>query len=334
MLEVGTIGSGIIVDRMIDAIKQVNGIRLNAVYSRNEERAMEFAKSHEADRFFWDLDQFLSDPDLDVIYIASPNSLHYEQAKKALEHKKHILLEKPFCSTKEQAKELFEIARKNGVMIMEAITNIHTPNYQAVKSHLKEIGSIKIVQCNFSQYSSRYDQYKRKEVTNAFDPKMDGGALMDINYYNLHFVVGLFGMPKALHYFMNQGFNGIDTSGILVLEYPEFTAVCVGAKDSSSPNCVYIQGEEGTVRIDQASSGVCEHVDLLLPKGDMIGKKNSGNQGQEIGIDQGFHMYYELSDFVDMIEKNDQNAYSAYEDQTLKVMKLVDEAKKQRKIER
>lgn len=82
MLEVGTIGSGIIVDRMIDAIKQVNGIRLNAVYSRNEERAMEFAKSHEADRFFWDLDQFISDPDLDVIYIASPNSLHYEQAKK------------------------------------------------------------------------------------------------------------------------------------------------------------------------------------------------------------------------------------------------------------
>ena len=72
MLEVGTIGSGIIVDRMIDAIKQVNGIRLNAVYSRNEERAMEFAKSHEADRFFWDLDQFLSDPDCLLYTSPSP----------------------------------------------------------------------------------------------------------------------------------------------------------------------------------------------------------------------------------------------------------------------
>lgn len=332
MINIATIGSGVIVDRMIDAIKQVNGTNLYAVYSRTEERAKEFAEKHEADTYYWDLDSMLQDKNVDVVYIASPNSLHFDQAKKALNAKKHVLLEKPFCASKHEAETLFALAEKNNVFIMEAITNVHTPNFQAIKDHLKDIGEIKLVQCNFSQYSSRYDQYRDHKVTNAFDLKFEGGALMDINVYNLHFMTGLFGMPQTLHYFMNIGYNGIDTSGVIIMEYPNFVAVCTGAKDSSSPYSVYIQGEDGTLRIDQASSGVCEHVDLLLPKGDTIGKKDRSEHTKEIGIDQGFHMYYELSDFVDMVNTGDVSRYKEWKDQTLMVMALLDEAKKQRNL--
>ena len=187
-----------------------------------------------------------------------------------------------------------------------------------------------MVQCNFSQYSSRYELFKQKKQTNIFDPKFDGGALMDINVYNLHFVTGLFGMPDTLHYYGNKGYNGIDTSGVILMEYPGFIAICTGAKDSSSPYCVYIQGDRATIRVDRASSGVCEHVDLLLPKGDTIGRKDRAEITKEIGIDQGFHMFYELSDFVRMIEHDDFEQYDQYKKQTLMVMELLDEAKKQR----
>lgn len=329
-MKIATIGSGIIVDRMIDAVSQVNGIELYGVYSRTEERAQEFAKAHGAQTYFWDLDTMLQDEKVDVVYIASPNSLHYEQAKKALEAGKHVLLEKPFCSTKKEAEALFALAEENGVMLMEAITNVHTPNYKAVKEHLPDTGEIKMVQCNFSQYSSRYELFKQKKQTNIFDPKFDGGALMDINVYNLHFVTGLFGMPDTLHYYGNKGYNGIDTSGVILMEYPGFIAICTGAKDSSSPYCVYIQGDRATIRVDRASSGVCEHVDLLLPKGDTIGRKDRAEITKEIGIDQGFHMFYELSDFVRMIEHDDFEQYDQYKKQTLMVMALLDEAKKQR----
>ena len=332
MINIATIGSGVIVDRMIDAIAQVNGVNLYAVYSRTEEKANAFAAKHKADKAYWDLDEMLQDPAVDVVYVASPNSLHFSQAKRALAAGKHVLLEKPFCATKEQAEELFALAEQHGVFLMEAITNVHTPNFKAVQAHLPAIGNVKLVQCNFSQYSSRYDKYKNRQVTNAFDLKFEGGALMDINVYNLHFMVGLFGCPDSLHYFMNIGYNGIDTSGVLVLEYPEFVAVCTGAKDSSSPYSVYIQGDEGTIRVDRASSGVCEHVDLLLPKGDSIGKTERGETTKEIGIDQGFHMFYELSDFEAMIRRRDTQSYEANKAQTLKVMVLLDEAKRQRNL--
>ena len=101
MINIATIGSGVIVDRMIDAIAQVNGVNLYAVYSRTEEKANAFAAKHKADKAYWDLDEMLQDPAVDVVYVASPNSLHFSQAKRALAAGKHVLLEKPFCATKE-----------------------------------------------------------------------------------------------------------------------------------------------------------------------------------------------------------------------------------------
>ena len=84
-------------------------------------------------------------------------------------------------------------------------------------------------------------------MTPTFDKACGGGALMDLNVYNIHFVVGLFSMPKKVQYYPNLAENGVDTSGILVMEYPDFQAVCTAAKDSSSDPFVIIQGEEGTI---------------------------------------------------------------------------------------
>ena len=241
MMNVATIGSGVIVDRMIEAMRMDGRYNLYCVYSRTEERAKEFAEKHGVCTHYTDMEEMLNDENVDIVYVASPNSLHYPQCKMALEHKKHVINEKPFTPTLKECNDLFEIAQKNGVYIFEAITNIHLPNYKIIKDNLLKCGEIKMVQCNFSQYSSKYQKYKDHIHTNAFDPAFNGGALMDINVYNLHFVTGIFGKPDDIHYFKNTGYNGIDTSGIVIMQYPDFIATCTGAKDCSSPYTVYLQ---------------------------------------------------------------------------------------------
>ena len=329
MIRVATIGSGVIVDRMIQAIQSTNDMCVQAVYSRTMQKAQEFALKHHVETFYDDLDAMLADSQINTVYVASPNSLHYEQSKKALLAGKHVICEKPFCSRLAQAKELFALAEEKGVFIFEAITNIHTPNFKIIQDSLSRCGQVKMVQCNFSQFSSKYLDYKAHKQRNVFDLAFDGGALTDINVYNLHFVTGLFGMPTSCEYIANVGYNGIDTSGIVILKYEDMIAVCVGAKDCSSPNCAYIQGDEGTIRMDRASIGVCSHVDFIPPKGDGIGKKDA-NMFEELGIEQEFHMNYECEDFVSAIVNKEYDRYEQWKQQTLMVVSLLEECKKQR----
>ena len=160
-----------------------------------------------------------------------------------------MILEKPFCSTLAEAEELVRLAEEKGLYLFEAVTLFYQPNYALVRKALSSIGRIRLVISNYSQYSSRYDAYREKKVTPAFDPALSGGCLFDINIYNLNFVIGLFGVPKDIRYAANLGFNGIDTSGIAELRYEDFQAVCIGAKDSECRSSVIIQGENGSIYV-------------------------------------------------------------------------------------
>ena len=105
---------------------------------------------------------------------------------------------------------------------------------------------MKLVQCNFSQYSSRYDAFCAGETPVSFDPECAGGALMDLNVYNISYIVGLFGEPNQVHYLPNME-RGIDTSGILTMEYNSFKAVSMAAKDCGAPARYIIQGTKGYI---------------------------------------------------------------------------------------
>ena len=187
------------------------------------------------------------DQSFDTVYIGLTNVLHYQYAKDAILVGKHVIVEKPFTVTVAEAKELQVLAVKHECMLFEAILSRYSKNYEHLKDELPKIGNIKLIQANFSKYSSRYDEFRKGIVTPTFDKAHAGGALMDLNVYNIHFVVGLFGMPKNVQYYPNLAENGVDTSGILMMEYPNFQAVCTAAKDSTSDPFVIIQGEEGTI---------------------------------------------------------------------------------------
>ena len=253
MINVGIIGSGFIVPHFIDAVKAVKGYHITAISGRNDKAITALKEKYDIDYCTVNNDDVYNDPKIDAIYVALPNGLHYETGKKALLADKHVIMEKPFTVTYDQAKELIDLAKKRKKIIFDAVTLLHKPNYAKVRELLPEVGEIKMVNLNFSQYSSRYDRLMKGIILPAFDYKMAGGALMDLGIYNINFVVGLFGSPKNVRYFPNM-YKKVDTSGVLVMDYGKFKVNAISAKDCKAPNYFCIQGDKGYLRSEQACS--------------------------------------------------------------------------------
>ena len=245
-MKVGIVGNGMIVPIAIEAMQR-GGIAVTALWCRNELKGKPIVEKYQILSQYNDYQIFLSDNSFDTVYIGLTNALHYQYAKDAILAGKHVIVEKPFTVTLAEAKELQELAIKHECMLFEAILSRYSKNYEHLKDEIVKIGKIKLVQANFSKYSSRYDEFRKGIITPTFDKAQAGGALMDLNVYNIHFVIGLFGMPKKVQYYPNLAENGVDTSGILMMEYPTFQAVCTAAKDSSSDPFVIIQAEDGTI---------------------------------------------------------------------------------------
>ena len=252
-IRLGTIGSGNIVHWVLDGVMLTEGIRLEAVYSRNMEKGKKLAQQYGAGKVYTDMDTFLADENVNFVYIATPNILHYEQAKRALEAGKNVMLEKPFCPRLDQARELVELARAKKLILIDAVPTIFLPNLRILQEKLGEVGKLRLVMGNFSQYSSRYDQLLAGEMTNVFNPDFAGGCLMDINFYNVYLNVLLFGKPQKAVYTPNLYEGKIDTSGILTMRYPDFASTAVGAKDTWGVNYFQIEGEKGFIYADGGS---------------------------------------------------------------------------------
>lgn len=294
-MKLGIIGSGMIVKDFLEIIPYLNGVELSAIYGRksSEEKLNKLKTEHNIKEIFYDYEKLLKS-DIDTVYIALPNNLHFEFSKKALEANKNVIVEKPITSNYTEAKILSNLARERRLFIFEAITTEYLPNYLKIKELLPKLGDIKIVQCNYSQYSSRYNSFKEGKVLPAFDPVFSGGALMDINIYNIHYVVGLFGKPKNIEYYPNIE-REIDTSGILILDYDKFKCVCIGAKDCKAPISNNIQGDNGCIYIDTPVNS-CENFKVIMNDGTTtVFNENKYNN----------RMVSEFIEFVNTINNND-----------------------------
>ena len=248
-IRLGTIGTGFIVRNILDNVAITDGIRLEAVYSRTTEAGTALAQHYHVSKVCTDLDAFLADEAVNCVYVASPNSLHYRHTKMALLAGKHVICEKPFAPKAAQARELVALAKEKGLMLVDATPTAYMPNLEILRQLLPRLGRIRIVMSNYSQYSSRYVPLIQGDVPNTFNPQFAGGCLMDLNYYNLYLNVLLFGKPHNAVYFPNLWENGIDTSGVLVMQYDGFVSTNTAAKDSTGENFFQIEGENGYIYI-------------------------------------------------------------------------------------
>ena len=183
------------------------------------------------------------------------------------------------------------------------------------------MGQLKIVSLNYSQYSSRYDAFKNGQVLATFDPMKAGGALMDLNVYNIHTLVGLFGKPKKVCYEANIE-RGIDTSGILTLDYGDFKASAIAAKDCNAPGRCTIQGTKGCFVIPKPVSQM-EGYELLLNDSEAVEYKPSNMENR---------LYYEFMEFQRVIKEKDWKKEKEMLEVSLIVAEILEEARRQNGI--
>lgn len=318
-MKLAILGSGKIVEDFLSFIHEVDGIDLVAIAStkRSFEKCKKLAKENGIENAYENFDKMLENKEIDTVYVAVPNFLHFEMVKKALENSKNVICEKPFTSNYKQLEELIKISGDKKLILLEAISNIHLKNVKEIEKDLPKLGNIKIVSLNYSQYSSRYDAFKRGELASVFDINKDGGALGDLNIYNLQFLVELFGKPKDIVYFANIE-KGVDTSGVLNLDYNTFKAVAIGAKDCKAPVFSSIQGDLGSIIIDNAPNEIKEYK-LILNDGKEELKNVSGNYHR---------MKDEFVEFEKIISTNNFEKSRKKLEQSLIVMELLTRARK------
>ena len=255
------IGSGKIVAEALPVISSTPDLTIRSLWARPHsiEHARELAVPYGIPVVTSEYDDILTDTDVDIVYIAIINSAHYNYALRALKAGKHVILEKPACLCARELRHLADVALRRKLMLFEAVTLLHLPAFRLLREQLlPQLGTIRHVECNYSQRSSRLESYLQGLVLPVFDPAAGGGALMDINVYNLHFTVALLGQPASARYFCRRGPNGVDLSGTVVLTYASsqekeldrFHAICTGSKDTDAPSFGLIQGDEGWLLIE------------------------------------------------------------------------------------
>lgn len=259
-MKLAIIGAGLIVHDFLTIAAQIPDLELVAIAGvpQDADTLADFRSRYNIPKTFTDSNAAITDPDVDTVYVAVPNSLHFTVSKQALLAGKNVICEKPFVPTRAEAETLKELADERGLLLIEAITNQYLENFTGIQSALPTIGTPRIVEFNYSQYSSRYDAFRQGTVLPAFNPAKGGGALMDLNIYNIHMVVGLFGKPTTVNYLPNIQ-RGVDTSGILTLTYPHMQAICIAAKDASAPVRSLIEGEDGTIIINGPTNELAEY---------------------------------------------------------------------------
>ena len=177
------LGTGVIANQMAQALQKM-GKPLYAVGNRTYEKAVEFAKRYDIQKVYPQIDDMFEDEAVDIIYITSPHNTHYGFMKKALEHGKHLLVEKSITLNSEELDEMIALARENHLILAEAMTIWHMPIYKKLWEIVEsgELGKVQMITVNFGSFK----EYNMKN--RFFNMNLAGGALLDIGVYALSIV--------------------------------------------------------------------------------------------------------------------------------------------------
>jgi len=317
-IKLGIIGTNFVSDWMCDSVEISDGIINHAVYSRTEEKGKEFAEKHNIKNVFTDLEEFLNS-DIDAVYIASPNFLHFEQTLKAIKAGKHVLLEKPAAHNEKEFDILLQAASENNLVLLEAMRPAHDPAIEEVRVSMSEIGTVRRAVFDFCQYSSRYDKFKKGEVLNAFNPEMGNAAVMDIGVYALNCALNLFGEPRSVYSKSTILHNGMEGMGSVFLDYESMQVEVVYSKITNSCTPSVIIGEDGYISIDKIS--LFESVRL---------KKRGEEEKVLVTKREENNMIYEISDFVKCV--NDEMSPDRHNNLTKLTLNVIDQIRNQNNI--
>ena len=248
----GILAPGNIARKFASELQHLDNARVYAVGSRNAERAKEFADTFEAEHYYDNYDDLAADPEVDIIYIASPHALHAEHALLCLNHNKPVLCEKALGINQHEVGRMVLSARENGVFFMEAFFTPHQPSYKEAKRIINsgELGSVKYIQGWFGFNKSPYDPAKR-----LMNPALGGGALLDIGLYPVFDMLYFLGQPDQMIAKAEFSETKVDESVSVRFDYLNGVSASIFASFMAASGVgTDIFCEKGTLRLRRSSA--------------------------------------------------------------------------------
>lgn len=225
----------------------LNGHAVQAVGSRRADAAERFAVLHGIPTAHASYDELVADPEVDVIYVASPHPFHAEHASLALNAGKHVLVEKPFTLNADEARELVALAEAKGLVLLEAMWTRFLPHMQRIREVIAAgtIGTVQSLVADHTQHLSDDPEHRINSL------ELGGGALLDLGIYPISFASELFGAPASVYAAARFKATGADAQIATVFQYSGGqTASTLSASDTKGPNRATILGSAGRIEID------------------------------------------------------------------------------------
>ncbi|QEO08691.1 Gfo/Idh/MocA family protein [Protaetiibacter larvae] len=242
----GILGTGGIA-RTFTADLLLTGFTVSAVGSRTQDAAAAFAAAHGIPRAHGSYEAFAADPEVDAIYVSTPHPFHAENALLALEHGKHVLVEKPFTLNAAQSRRVVDLAAARGLVVLEAMWTRWLPHMHRIRELIAS-GALGEVRALLADHDQKLPEDPRHRIQN---PDLGGGALLDLGIYPVSFAWDLFGAPASVHAIAAPTATGVDRQTAIVLGYPAGEQALLHTQlDARGPVTAAIIGTEGRIEID------------------------------------------------------------------------------------
>jgi predicted dehydrogenase len=308
----GIVGPGRIAEKVIKDFAQVPGASAFAVASRSMERAQSFANRHGLERAYGSYAEIIADPDIDVLYIATPHPQHCAIALAAVAGRKSLLVEKSFTATVAGAESVITAARSQGVFVMEAMWMRFQPAIVAARELIADgaIGEVRQVQADLG-VDRPYDPTDR-----LFDPKQGGGAMLDLGVYLVSLAQHFLGVPDQVYVGGSVGPTGVEIEAGLLLAYDDGKlATLLGSLRNHTPGAARIQGTRGWIEVPPRF----HHPDRIV-------LNRSGKREEIVRPPSGTGYSHELIEVNDCIRAGRTESAIMSLDDTLAVQRILNRA--------
>ena len=242
----GVLGTGKIARRFMQAVACVPEAEVVAVGSRTQQKAEIFGAEFGIPRCYEGYETVCADPEVEIVYVATPHTLHAVNTEVALQYGKHVLCEKPFTLNARQAEPLIALARQKGLFLMEGMWTRCFPLMREVEARVQagELGMLRLIQADFG-FRAPYNPDGR-----LFNPELGGGALLDVGIYPVALALQFLGEPIRIHTVAAIGSTGVDEQCAMLFEYAEGAlAVLTAAIQTDTPKEAILCGTQGRLRI-------------------------------------------------------------------------------------
>lgn len=308
-MKIGIMGAGNIAATLAGTMQKMEEVNCYAVASRSYEKAENFAKKFGFQKAYGSYEEMLADTEVELVYVATPHSHHYQHMKMCIDAGKHVLCEKAFTVNRKQAEEIFRLAEEKGLLVTEAIWTRYMPSREIINEQIKKIGEVKTLTANLD--------YRIVDKERIIRPELAGGALLDVGVYTINFALMHFGNQIAdTNSVVHKTDTGVDGQNVITFSYQDnrLAVLTSGIYGLSDRNGVFY-GSEGFLVIDNINNP-------------LEAKRYNKNRElvETVKMPEQISGYeYEIKETIDCIRKGFTECPSMPHKDSLEVMGIMDE---------